>query len=131
MKVSDKEIKAVSKLGAFERYQYFIKRVADSETMYSLIGEDGNFALADVENTVLFSVWSAPEFALACAEGEGIWKNFSVKEILMEEFEDNIINEIEKNKWLINVFAIKNTSGFIVDLNELAKDLNEERKKYH
>jgi hypothetical protein len=129
MKITDKEIEAVSQLEAFQRYQYFIKRVADSEKMYSLFDKNGNFALAEVEDHTVFSVWSAPEFALINAVGE--WNSFSVKEIPLEEFEDNLIDKIEENKWLINVFSIKEKSGFVVDINEFAKDMSDEMQKYH
>lgn len=129
MKITDKEVDAILKLKPFDRYQYFIKRVADSEQMYTLVDKDDNWALADVEGKDVFSVWSVPEFALPCASGK--WENFSVKEITIEQFEDDIIDEIDKNGYLINVFPIKGKSGFIVDINEFAKDLNDEMRKYH
>lgn len=129
MKISDREIEAVSKLNAFQRYQYFIKRVADSEKMYILGTEEENFALAKVDNNILFSVWPTPEFALLCNVDQ--WKNFNVREITLEEFEDHIVDEIGNNNWLINVFSTRNKSGFVVDLDEFARDLNEEMKRYH
>lgn len=129
MKITDKEIEAVSNLDAFQRYQYFIKRVADSEKMYSLHDKNEYFALAAVGDRTVFSVWSAPEFALINAIGE--WNTFSVKEISLEEFEDELIDKIEENQWLINVFSIKEKSGFVVDINEFAKDISDEMQKYH
>jgi len=129
MKITNKEIEAVSQLEAFQRYEYFIKRVADSEKMYTLVDENGYFAIADIENTAVLSVWSASDFAKGNAIDE--WGSFSVKEITIEEFEEDIIDIIEKNNWLINVFSIKGKSGFIVDLNEFAKDLSTEMQKYH
>jgi hypothetical protein len=129
MKITDKEIEATSKLEPAKRYQYFIKRVADTEKMYSLVDGEGDWAIADVEDKSLFSVWSAPEFAQACALDE--WKEFSVKEFTIEDFEDEIIDEIDRNGYLINVFSVKGKSGFIVDFNEFARDLSEEMKKYH
>ena len=129
MKVSEKEIQAVCNLAPFDRYQYFIKRVADSERMYSLVDNNGDYAISDVDESVLFSVWSAPEFAQMCIQ-DG-WKDFQLKEITIEEFEDKVIDEIEQNGLLINVFPVGNKSGFVVDLNEFARDLSEEMKKYH
>lgn len=129
MRVNDKEVEATSKLEPIKRYQYFIKRVADSEIMYSLKDREGQWALADVEGRTVFSIWSAAEFASACAVGE--WEDFSVTEISTEEFEDEIIDEIDQNNYLINVFSIKEKSGFVVDLSEFARDLSEEMKKYH
>lgn len=129
MKITNKEIEAVSQLEAFQRYEYFIKRVADSEKMYTLVDENGTFAIADIENSAVLSVWSASEFAEENVVDE--WRSFSVKEITLEEFEEEIIDMIEKNNWLMNVFSIKGKSGFIVDINEFAKDLSIEMQKYH
>ena len=128
MKITNKEIEAVSQLEAFQRYEYFIKRVADSERMYTLVDDNGNLAIADVESSAVLSVWSASEFAENNAVDE--WGGFSVKEITVEEFEEDIIDMIEENNWLINVFSIKGKSGFVVDINEFAKDLSAEMQKY-
>ena len=91
--------------------------------------ENGTFAIADIENNAVLSVWSASEFAEENVVDE--WRSFSVKEITLEEFEEEIIDMIEKNNWLMNVFSIKGKSGFIVDINEFAKDLSIEMQKYH
>lgn len=128
MKITEKEIEAVSKLDSFARYKYFIKRVADTEKMYSLIDEGGNYALADVESRTVISLWSASEFALMNVIEE--WSCYKVKEITLEEFEDNLIDEIEKREWLLNVFSVKGKSGFVVDINEFANDLSDELNKY-
>lgn len=128
MITSEKEIIAVCKLGAFERYQYFIKRVADSEKMYCLIDDIGYWAMANVEDRTVISFWSAPEYALMNAIND--WDGFLVKEITVEEFEYDFADRIEKNNWLINIFPLKEKSGFVVDINEFARDLSEEMKKY-
>lgn len=129
MKITSKEIEAVSQLEAFKRYEYFIKRVADSEKIYTLIDDNGDLAVADVDDSTVISFWSASEFAENNAVDE--WSSFSVKEISLEEFEEEIIDVIEKNNWLINVFSAKDKSGFVVDINEFAKDLSIELQKYH
>lgn len=128
MKISEKEIIAVCQLDAFERYQYFIKRVADSEKMYSLIDNEGFWAMADIEDKTVISLWPAPEYALINAIDD--WDGFLVKEIIIKEFEDDFINCIEKNNWLINIFSFKEKAGFVVDISEFARDLSEEIKKY-
>ena len=129
MKISEKEVQALSKLEPFKRYQYFIKRVADAETLYTLLDKDGDFALSDVEDKVMFSVWPAAEFAAQCAFDE--WDGFTVQEVSLEEFENQLIDQIEENHWLLNVFAINRNTGFVVDINEFARDLSDELKKYH
>lgn len=128
MRLTEKEIESVSNLEAYERYKYFIKRVADTELLYTLIDSDNKFVLAEVESQILFSVWSAPEFALLNATGE--WTSCLVHEITLENFEEEIIDQIAAGGWLINVFSIKGKSGFVVDFNEFARDLSEELRKY-
>lgn len=76
----------------------------------------------------MFSVWSAPEFASQCLLGEG--ENCSVKEISMEDFEDEVIDEIEEEKYLLNIFSVDSKPRFIVDITELARDLSDEMKNY-
>lgn len=129
MKVTEKEVAAVSLLTPFNRYQYFIKRVADSERLYTLIDADRQWAISELEGNDLFPVWSAREFAEQNAIEQ--WSGFSVKEVTIEQFEDDVIDEIEENGYLINVFPVKEKSGFIVKLIEFARDLNEEMRKYH
>lgn len=129
MKVTDKEIASVSLLTPFERYKYFIKRVADSELMYTLIDSNREWAIADVEGKGVLSVWSAPEFAEQNAIEQ--WSGFSVEEVSIERFEEDVIDKIEENGYLVNVFPVKGKSGFVVELIEFARDLNEEMRKYH
>lgn len=128
MKINDKEFEAVLKLKPFDRYQYFIKRVADSELMYTVVDDSDNWAIADVEGTNVLSIWPAREYALENLFDE--WKDFTVKEFTLEYFEDEIIDRIEENNYLLNVFSIKGKSGFVVDINEFARDLSDEMGKY-
>ena len=128
VKITKKEIEATSKLEAAARYQYFIKKVADTEKMYSLVDEGGDWAIACFGEKTLFSVWSAPEFAAACAVSE--WKGFSVREFNIDDFESDIFNEIDTHDHLINVFSVKGRSGFLVDYNEFARDLSDELRKH-
>jgi len=129
MKINKQEIESVSKLPVFERYKYFIKRVADFEIMYTLVDDDDNLAISEVEDKRLVSFWSASEFASICAIKE--WQDYKIKEISLEEFEEEYIDTIAENDYLINIFSTAETTGFIVDINEFARDLNEEMKKYH
>lgn len=129
MKITNKEIESVLKLVPIERYKYFIKRVADSERLYTLVNNAGEFALAEVGGETLLSLWSALEFAQMNATGQ--WRGCSVKELTLEEFEDDVIDLIEGKGWLLNIFSIDSKSGFVVDINELARDISEELKKYN
>ena len=111
----------------FDRYQYFIKRVADFEVMYSLKNGD-EWAIAELEDNKVFSLWSAEVFAKKNAVGE--WSNFEPIEIDFDLFEDEIVPFITENNFLLNVFSVNGKSGFVVELEEFMRDLKEEIKKY-
>ncbi|WP_374165906.1 DUF2750 domain-containing protein [Arcticibacter sp. MXS-1] len=128
MKITEKEIESVSKLEPMKRYQYFIKRVADTEKMYTLVDEEDDWVISEVEGSAVFSLWSAPEFAGQCIFGE--WRDCSVQEISLEYFEDEVIDEIETKNYLLNIFSVNGKSGFVVDINEFARDLSDEMKNY-
>lgn len=128
VRVTEKEIEAVSSLAALERYKYFIKRVADTEMMYSLKSVDGNWAISEVDNSRLFPLWSAGEFADKCKLSG--WSGFMSVEINMEYFEEELLEFIHLNGMLLNIFPVGENTGYVVDILEFAKDLNEEMEKY-
>lgn len=76
--ISPKEIEKVSALDAFERYQHFIKRVADTQKLYTLNSKDGSWARSDVDNFILYPLWPFREYAMNCIYNA--WGNFEVVE---------------------------------------------------
>ncbi|WP_343321132.1 DUF2750 domain-containing protein [Sphingobacterium multivorum] len=126
--LSEKEIESVVKLTPFDRYKYFLKRVADTERMYTLVNGNNEYALSEVKGNYVFSLWPFREYALLSIVGE--WDNYQVKEITLDQFENEVIDFIEENKYLINVFTVDSKAGFIVNLIEFARDLSDELKKY-
>lgn len=128
MRVTEKEVDSVSALEPFKRYQYFVKRVSDSEKMYSLQSQEANWAISEVEGHKLFPLWSAKEFAELCLiDG---WEGYTIKEISLDDFEDEIISIIEAENYLLNVFSVGPKTGFVITLDEFIRDLSEEMKKY-
>jgi len=128
MKVNKIEIEKLLSLSPIERYRYFIKRVADSERIFILLNLYNEYALSEVDNNILFPLWSAKEYAELCLVSG--WENFSIKEISLETFENSIIDFLNEKNILLNVFPVNDKIGFVVDLNEFALDLHEELKKY-
>lgn len=57
-----KEIEAVSALQPFERYKYFIKKIADSELVYTLVDTNNMYVTSTVDNQELFPMWSSKQF---------------------------------------------------------------------
>jgi len=128
MFVHPKEIERVSMLSPKERYNYFLKRVADSEELYSLKNNVNEFIVSELEGNLLFPMWSAKEFAEISLFGG--WENHKIILLNLDDLEEEVFDLIAKRNYLLNIFPVKEKTGFIVDLDEFARDLSDELKKY-
>ena len=77
------KIDNVINLTASERYDYFIRKVADFEEVWGLKDAEG-WALMGSEEQVLFPIWSEKEFAELCK-----WNNYQPTPILLDDFMEN------------------------------------------
>ena len=129
MKINAEEIKAVANLEPLKRYKYLIKKIADNEVFYTLLNSENDYAISELENHFLIPFWSAKEFAESCLIDN--WKTFKITEISLDDFEEKMIDFLNENNYLMNMFPIENKTGFIVDVNEFVRDLNDELENYN
>lgn len=129
MKINAEEIKAVANLEPLKRYKYLIKKIADNEVFYTLLNSENDYAISELENHFLIPFWSAKEFAESCLIDD--WKTFKITEISLDDFEEKMIDFLNENNYLMNMFPIENKTGFIVDVNEFVRDLNDELENYN
>ena len=122
------EVENVSKLDPFKRYQYFIKKVADFEELWVLENDNGDIAISEVDDHVLLSLWSAPEFAATCQQG--IWEQYRPVKLALDDLEDDIFPLVEDEGYLLDVFPVHGRSGFVVSLDEFIRDMDEELERY-
>lgn len=128
MNINKQEIENVSRLEPFKRYKYFIKKIADFEELWILVDENEEIALSMIDKKTLVTVWSAKEFADSCLNEK--WENYVPFKLTLDQMEQAIFSHIEENSYLINVFPVNNKSGFVVNLHEFIRDLNEELEWY-
>ncbi len=57
-----KEIENILKLEPFKRYEYFIKKAADFEQLWTIIDQDGDYVISEIDEFSLISFWPAEEF---------------------------------------------------------------------
>ncbi|MGL5233625.1 MAG: DUF2750 domain-containing protein, partial [Empedobacter falsenii] len=57
------------------------------------------------------------------------WENCEVLELTFDDFEETLFDYIDENNLLINVFPTDKT-GFVVNLEEFARDLKDELEQY-
>lgn len=126
--VSETELKNVSKLEAFDRYKYFLKKVVDFEELWMIKGEQRGFVLSDIDNQTLITLWSDEEYVKQCLIDD--WSTYEPIKYSMHEFYELIMPIIRKHSYLIEVFPIPNKTGFIVDLDEFLRDAEDEEDDY-
>lgn len=128
MMINDSEITNVSKLKAFDRYKYFLKRAVDFEELWMLKSSDHEFVLSDIEDQTLITFWSNEEYVKQCLIDD--WSDYEPIKYSMDEFYDLIVPIINKHNYLVEIFPIPNKTGFIVDLDEFLRDIQEEDANY-
>ena len=123
LKISIEELKALINCKSEIRYQYTLKRIADTECMWSIIGSNNSFAIQDYEGKRLLPIWSSKEYAQAfCVNDRAKFKCCAIS---LDKFEESIIDFICNERLLINVFPTeKDPFGKIVGLNKFAEDLS-------
>jgi len=126
--VSDKELAAVLELPAPKRYQYFVKRVADAETVWSLGGTGGWVLLGDAGEHEIVPVWPHERFAAACASGD--WADNEPRPILLADWLTAWLSGIARDGRLIAVFPTPDSKGPVVTAERLKADLEEELRNY-
>lgn len=128
MKLTKQEIDYVSKLEPFKRYEYFIRKVADFQELWTIIDNNGAISLSDIEKHRLVSFWTAEDFIQSNLTGN--WKGFTPIKIDLDNLDDTIIPFIEENEYLLSIFPVNGKSGFVVNLEEFIRDLNDELENY-
>ncbi|MFN3773528.1 DUF2750 domain-containing protein [Cloacibacterium normanense] len=128
MNLKTQEIESVIKLEPFERYKYSLKRIADNETLYTIKRDNETIAISDLDDEKLIPFWSAKQFAELNITDE--WNEFYVEEISLDDFENEIVDFINENNFLMNIFPINNKTGFVVSLDEFIRDLNIELERF-
>ena len=128
--ISMQEIKAMLSCPANTRYQYTIKRIADTETMWTLGMKDGSFAIQQNEEKHLLPLWSSKEFAEIF--GSKYLDDYVCIPISLDVFEESTIDFICEGGYSINVFPTQNEIlGNVVDITTFAEDLSKALEDYN
>ena len=133
MTLHPKHIANLSGLKPFDRYNYFIRKVADGEELWTIVDANDDLGISVIEddnNTykTLVPFWPEKDFIEDFLTDN--WVKHTPVKISLDDFEDKIIAIIEEENYLINVFPVNNKTGFVVTLQELIRDLNEELEQY-
>lgn len=127
--MTEADIQKLFKKPGEKRYEYFIKKVAESEEVFGLADEEGWALLGDDDDdTNILPLFPSTEFAEAFRVEVGFEENevqvLDVNELL--EWLDDMIED----KMLVAVFPNTELNGAVVEPTLLKADLMKELEKY-
>lgn len=128
MAISKTQVQMLLKTEPEQRYQHTIKMICDFEEMYSLLDKDGLWKTGVVDGKETFLIWSAKEYVLPFLTG--LRESCAIRKITIQEFTTDIMEYLNNNRLLINVFAVENSGGSVVTVDQFITDLNKEMDNY-
>lgn len=126
--ISKMEFESVIALNAEARYKYFIKRVADSQTAWSLWDGKRWYVYTSLEGRQFFPLWPAKEYGDACAEGTS--EKATARPIRVDRLIDEFLPAMVADGVFPTVFPIPSGEGIEIAADVLQNDLEEELLKY-
>lgn len=125
--MNEKKVASITAMGGPDRYDYFVRKVADFELLYGLF-DDGWAMMESDDETRCFPFWPESEFAELLATER--WKNYRPKEIELATFLGRWIPGMTKDGLSVAVFPTPTGPGVVVKPDRLAGDLAEECSQY-
>jgi hypothetical protein len=126
--MNEKEFGSVLGLPAPRRYAYFIKKVADGDTMWGLRDRDGWVTTMDDDGNLHLPLWPHPDFAAACATAE--WVGAEPAAIDVDEWVEGGAESLERDGLAVAVFPTPAGRGVAVAPARLKTDLEDEQSKF-
>ena len=127
IKMHKKKIENLIKMTGKDRYQYFIRKVADFETVWSLFA-DGWAMTSDDEGKKAIPFWPEKELTNLCASDA--WEKYTPKQINLDHFLTKWLPGMKKDGVLLAIFPTPKNKGVLTQPNDLLSSLEEELKKY-
>lgn len=115
----------ISKELPIKRLSFTIEHLLKADEIYVLEESKNSFALSEFEGNKLLSFWPTEEIAKNNAKGN--WENFTTRKINISEMEV-ILDVIEDNKWMMDVFPTDSKTGAILTVDEFVENLNKAYK---
>lgn len=125
--LSRQQVEAVLRLPGPQRYQHFVKQVADWEEAWGLYADGWALAGSD-QGEEVFPLWPAKEYAELSAEGH--WINYQPRAISFEDLLETLLPRLDQDGARAGVFYTPDDRGVVVDPHRLLDDLLTEAEKY-
>lgn len=126
---SDIEVRSVLSKNSQDRYIYSVKRIADTQMLWSLRASDGGWALAasDAGNEIV-PIWPHEKFAALCTVKE--WIGYKPESIQLNVWIDRWTPGIIKDGRLVSICPTIESRGSVISAEEFLSHLEEELVQY-
>jgi hypothetical protein len=122
------KLQNIFNLSAKERYGYFVRKVADFQTVWLVRDEEGLVMLGgDEEQSKSIPVWPEKEFAALLLTGE--WESYRVEEMPVDEFLI-WLDELQKEGIQLAAFPKDSLQSIVVEAREMKAHLLHELEQY-
>jgi len=127
--MNERKIENLLNLSDEERYDYFVRKVAEYDEVWSLYHEKGWAVLSDNASRVIVPFWPEEEFASICCSSQ--WDGYSARKINLKDFMEKWLPGMEKDNRYVNVFYSPKTKfGLVIKPADLLQDLKQECENY-
>jgi hypothetical protein len=125
MAIDTRQLQETVMLPGPQRYEYFIRRVVDTGTVWSLYRQ--GWALAKKEDgTLVFPLWPDREFATICADYE--WTGYAPQSFSLDELVRELLPQLEQDGIAIGVFYTPGARDVMPSAGLLLRDLDDTLK---
>ncbi|MBU6956900.1 DUF2750 domain-containing protein [Pseudomonas sp. CVAP len=126
MGTHQKKIENVLRLAPQERYDYFIRKVADVEVVWALF--DNGWATAESGKITAVPFWPEEGFATLCASAE--WNGFTAKPIELNDFLMRWLPGMQGDGRICQIFSTPDEQGLLVPPEDLLGVIKQELEQY-
>jgi hypothetical protein len=125
MAIDSKQVREMVMRPGPQRYEYFIKRVAQTGTVWSLYRNGWALAKKD-DRTLVFPLWPDREFATICADYE--WTGYAPQAFALDELLGELLPQLEQDGVATGVFYTPGARDVMPGAGLLRRDLIDELK---
>ena len=116
-KLDEKQYAAAVNKDDSQRFEYFLRKVANFEKIWSLSDNEGWVELSDEDGQVCLPIWPHPDFAAAWATDE--WKNCRPQAIQLDIWMERWTEGLIKDDTMLAIFPVDDGEGLILSPQEL------------
>lgn len=129
---NDKEIQNVHALGPYQKYHYFVGKVADWEQVWTVSDGQNFVTLRDQENGIAVALWPAKAYVELCLVHQ--WAHFTPMQLTLEQLMTELLPDMHEANIKAAIMMKPNGANApyydAYDASMLLADLAEECQQY-